>query len=84
MYKIYLGIAKVASRKRGQLQYQYRPEIALNPKGPCTHILDTLALKYLYRGTTLRPMYILYLSKVPCFDFLIQVLQKGRFFRVQV
>ena len=34
-----------------------------NPKGPCTQIVSTVALKYLYRlyiGTTLRPEYILY------------------------
>ena len=30
-----------------------------DPKGPCTHIAYTLAAKYL-RGTTLRPMYILF------------------------
>ena len=38
--------------------------VHLSPKGPCTQIVYTLALKYLsiyiyiYIGTTLRPMYI--------------------------
>ena len=31
-----------------------------NPKGPCTQIVHTLAPKYLYLGTTLRPKYILF------------------------
>ena len=28
------------------------------PKGPCTRIVYTLALKYLYKGTSLRQVYI--------------------------
>ena len=46
-------IAKHVSRFTGQWVQN------IDPKGPCTQVVDTLAPKYLNIGTTLRPKYIL-------------------------